>query len=71
MFLVHSIMNDTRGPWIAIPALIEVKETDKIKWHFYVRQKVIQIGGNFIGKRCVLEISTDKPEKNCQLLDSW
>ena len=60
----------TRGLWTAMPALIEVKETDKI-WHFYVRQKVIQNWGNFMGKRslCVRDFNW-KARKNCQLSES-
>ena len=45
--------------WTAIPALTEVKETDKITRHFNVRQKVIQNWGNFKGKRllCVRDFN--------------
>ena len=49
--LAWSFILLTRGPWTAMPALIEVKETDKINWHFYVHQKVIQNWGNFMGIR--------------------
>ena len=44
-FITYNLKID---PWRAMPALIEVKETDKINWHFYVRQKVNQNWGNFM-----------------------
>ena len=54
-----------------MPALIEVKEKDKINWHFYVCQKVIHNWGKFMeNTRCVLVISTDKPG-NCQISGSF
>ena len=54
----------TRDLWNNKPALIEVKEIDEINRRFYVRKKVIQNGGKFMeNARCVLDISTEKPEK--------
>ena len=55
-----------------MPALIEEKETDKINWHFYMHQKKLFKTGVILWEnaRCVLEISTEKPEKNCQLSES-
>ena len=48
----------TRGPLTAMPALIEVKETDKFI-DIFMRQKVIRNGGNFMGKRslCVRDFN--------------
>ena len=48
-----------------MPALIEEKETDKINWHFYMHQKKLFKTGVILWEnaRCVLEISTEKPEK--------
>ena len=54
-----------------MPARIEIKETDKINWHFYVRQKLFKtVAILWENARCMLEISTEKPE-NCQLSDSF
>ena len=46
-------------------ALIKVKEKDKINWHFYMLQKVIQNWGIFMENACyMLDISTEKPENS-------
>ena len=71
MQYVIEIIGITRGPWTAMPALIKVKETDKIDWHFYMGLKVFQNWSNFMGKACWgLEISIKKPE-NSQLSNSF
>ena len=60
----------TRGPRTATPAMIEVKETDKIDLHFYMQKLFITCPILQESAKCVLKISTEKPE-NCQLSDSF
>ena len=52
-----------------MPALIKVKETDKINSHFYMKTfktcAILRESAQY-----VLKISTEKPE-NCQLSDSF
>ena len=54
-----------------MPALIEVKETDKINWHFYMHQMLFKTGVIlWENAHCVLEISIEKQE-NGQLSYSF
>ena len=61
----------TRSPWTATPALIKVKETEKISSHFYMQKKIFKTCAIlWESAQFVLKISTEKPE-NCQLSDSF
>ena len=72
MIQICGTIYSTRGPWTwtATPALIKVKETDKINSHFYMK-KLFKTYANLRERaQCVLKISTEKPE-NCQLSDTF
>ena len=54
----------TRGPWTAMPALIEEEKQTKLIDIFTCGKKLFKTGVIlWENARCVLEISTGKPEK--------